>query len=247
MKTDTTDFDLILNTFLNATNQKQNTIAAIEHNILNRLDKKDIFADLGFGNGIITNSIGKHFKKTIAVDNDLGLISTFRKENRLQNLELVPGDISTYCLHEKPDLILFSYVFGYLNAEKEDAGYKLTVFDRFFQSLDNNGIIALVNSTYTSLNYKKLFDFMELPLFDNLKSFEELLFKKYNFNEVFFPVAVRCTSMEELILAFRLITYDIGEVNLRQLDKYREFGATYYSNGVYTFEYEARLIYTQNR
>ena len=247
MKADTTDFKLILNTFLKATNEKQNTITAIEHSILNRLDKKDIFADLGFGNGIITNSIGKHFKKTIAVDNDLDLISNFRKENKLQNLELVHGDISTYCPHENPDLMLFSYVFGYLNAEKEDIGYKLAVFDRFFQSLNNNGMIALVNAVPSSRNYKKLFDFMGFPLFDNLKSFEELLFKKYNFNEVLFPVAVRCTSMEELILAFRLITYDIGEVNLRQLDKYRKFGATYYSNGVYTFEYEARLIYTQNR
>ena len=101
-----------------------------------------------------------------------------------------------------------------------------------------------MNATYHS-NYKKLFDFLGFPLFDHLKAFERLLFEKYTFNELFFPVAVNCKSMEELILAFRLITYDVGEVSPRQLDKYRTFGETCFNNGMYTFVYEARLIFTR--
>lgn len=238
------DFQDLLSTFLRSTDQKKKSLAVILEHIVPALSAHNLFCDYGFGDGFLTEEIGAHFKRTIAVEVDQRLCEQYEQKSKLEDLIVVNEKIQNYIISGKADLILLSYVIGYLNefdSPEQNLRYKIELFEKLVSTLSKEGVLVMINSTFESLNYRSLFDYMGIEIFDELADLENELKKRFVIEDFLVPVNLFCENVDELMKCFHLITYQVDRISNEEFEKYSEFAKKYQRNNGYLFTYESKV------
>jgi len=243
----TTDFFQILETFLAHTNEKARTVAALSQHVLPRLKQRQHFIDMGCGDGAISIPLIDYFEHYLCIDSNHESLEAFRANLQTDKVgEILQRDMNTYSPSGRADFILFSFSFGYLGAGMTDleqrARFRIEKFKAYYAMLNAGGALSLVGADYRGA-YKKLFDYVHIPVHDELKSLQDYLLKSYRSDSYHFPIDIITDTRAEMILALRLILYDDGTKYLDKVGEILEYATRLRrNNGKYHLSYPCELM-----
>jgi SAM-dependent methyltransferase len=243
----TTDFFQIFETFLAHTNEKARTVAAISHQVLPRLKQRRHFLDVGCGDGAISIPLIEYFENYLCIDLNHESLEEFRVNLKTDKIgQILQLDMNTYSPSGTADFILFSFSMGYLGAGiadlKQRARFRIEKFKEYYEVLNDGGAISLVGADYRG-PYKKLFDYFNIPMHDELKSLHDYIGKNYKTDSYYFPIDIITDTLDEMILTIRLILYDDGTKYLHKVGKILEYATRLKrEDGKFHFSYNCELM-----
>lgn len=144
-------------TFLKYTNQKNQTKKKLDK-LIKTLPKRNVFIDVGAGNGEITSryngrSSELEFAQTIAIEPNSNLCQKLRLN--CPNTQIIPQSIEQVNLSTLADFIVCSHVFYYV--------YKsawLSRLEKLVSWLNNDGLLVLILQNYKSDCMKMIYKFI---------------------------------------------------------------------------------------
>ena len=236
----------LLATFLRCTDQKDKTANALKEVALPLLAGRELFVDMGSGTGDVAATLLPHFRHSYLVEYDEENVRKLVKRfNNRNDVTVLHGDINELDTWLSPDLMLFSYTLGYTGLglpEPEKLTHRLNLLGRYHQQLRPGGALAVVD-TPSSGSYQELFDYLAIPVQNEIFQLCSILKSKVQTREHSFAVFVRAETEDEMVNCLRLMTYDDGTSRLDLIPVYRAFCRSLpVEDGKLTFRYETELL-----
>lgn len=244
--TRSTDLSILLEAFVQASDEKHQTVEALCHHVLPQLASPSRLADMGCGNGAITCGLAPYFEQVIAVDHNRENLATLERQFSGKHLKLHLADINQYRLESKVDLALFSYSIGYLGNRYPHARgrneHRAQVLQQYYKQLAAGGSLVLVGAPAQGA-YQELFTRMQIPLHEELSQLNEYLRANYPTQTYSFPVTIRTSTLEQMMLALRLMVYDEGTTYAERLEELTVYARSCQQpDGCFRLSYQAELV-----
>lgn len=237
--------------------------------VLPMLSNKGVLADMGCGTGDVSADLMPHFDRTLLYDLNASNIRTLNKRFNLSNPPMrqgirswfvraknrsghpTPGvtigqaDLNTFIPDFSADLILFSFSLGYTGLalqEPERLPFRLQLVEQYRRCLNPGGRLVIVDTADTG-PYRRLFDYLAVPVHEEMGNLINLLASKYKVQQEYFDVVVQTSTVEEMVLCLRLITYDDGTKFLNLIPWYLGFAKSLpREEGKIVFRYSTRGV-----
>jgi hypothetical protein len=162
----------------------------------------------------------------IAVDINPGNLRSLSERLPAYNLKLQLADMNEYRLDEPTDFVLFSYSIGYVGSNYSNPDLRnacrIRTLHQCFEQVNASGALVLIGSIHQG-NYQHLFDYLQIPVHDDLTVLHHRIRDRFPSENYVFPVEVVTKTVEEMILALRLIIYDDGTKYLDRLEKIEQY------------------------
>ena len=243
-----TSYTTLLSSFLRCTDQKQKTAEKLREWVLPLITCKETLADMGCGAGEISEQLLPHFNRAILLD--LSKNNVHELKSRFldkANVTILEEDLDLYTPDFNADLILFSFSIGYMGQklpEQDRNAFRLEKLKEYYSRLNPGGKIVTVGAEHSGA-YKDLFDYMDIPVHDELNRMLDMVSSIWPTERRIFAVTVTAESVSTMVHCLRLITYDDGTKYMDRVPRYTDFCKTLSrENGMLLFRYETVLTIT---